>query len=61
MKPNFRWARLPGEFDLKLHELSSHPIGEKLGIKDQPTSLAFEIRMDFVLEDGRVLWEGTTA
>ena len=27
-------------------------------MKDQVTSLAFEVEMDFVLRDGQVLWEG---
>jgi hypothetical protein len=54
----FRWARLPGPFDLKLHALESHDIAGTLGIEDQSTDTAFEVRMDFVLEDGRVLWEG---
>ena len=53
----FRWARLPGPFDLKLHTLNSHDIAGALGIEDQSTDIAFEVRMDFVLEDGRVLWE----
>jgi hypothetical protein len=54
----FRWARLPGEFELKLHPLNSHDIAGTLGIENQSTDIAFEVRMDFVLEDGRVLWEG---
>ena len=54
---SFRWARLPGPFDLKLHTLNSHDIAGALGIEDQSTDIAFEVRMDFVLEDGRVLWE----
>ena len=47
--------------DEEAFNMSVRKFLKQLGIKDQPTSLAFEIRMDFVLEDGRVLWEGTTA
>ncbi len=48
-----------GDFQFKLHHLDSHPIASELGLQDQPTGLAFEIDMDFVLDDGRVLWGGT--
>jgi hypothetical protein len=61
MKPGMRWARLPGTFDLTLHALGSHPVTQRLGVQEQPTDIAFEVRMDFVLEDGRVLWEGASA
>ncbi len=53
-----RGGRLPGEFEFRQHHLDSHPIVEELGVQDQVTSLAFEVEMDFVLGDGRVLWEG---
>jgi uncharacterized protein with NAD-binding domain and iron-sulfur cluster len=58
----FRWTRLPGRFELSLHTLSSHPIANKLGLhQPQVTTRAFQIRTDFVLEDGRVLWEGAAS
>ena len=40
-----------------LHPLDSHPIGEELGLYDQRAVAAFEMNMDFVLEDGTPLWE----
>jgi uncharacterized protein with NAD-binding domain and iron-sulfur cluster len=48
---------LLSEFQFKLHHLDSHPVAAELGVADQATRLAFEIEMDFVLEDGRVLWQ----
>jgi hypothetical protein len=48
---------LLSEFKFKLHPLDSHPIADELGVQDQTTRLAFEVEMDFVLEDGRVLWQ----
>jgi hypothetical protein len=48
---------LLADFEFTLHELDSHPVAEELGVRSQTTSLAFEVEMDFVLDDGRVLWE----
>jgi uncharacterized protein with NAD-binding domain and iron-sulfur cluster len=44
-------------FRFTLHDLDSHPAAKELGVRSQDTDLAFEVDMDFVLEDGRVLWE----
>jgi len=52
---------LLGDFEFKLHHLDSHPLTEELGVESQTTHLAFEIEMDFVLNDGRVLWQGPVA
>jgi hypothetical protein len=46
-----------GDFEFKLHHLDSHPVASELGVQSQVTHLAFEIEMDFVLNDGQVLWE----
>ena len=51
------WELL-GEFDYKLQHLDSHPLAEELGLRDQTTSLAFAIEVDFTLENGHVLWQG---
>ena len=52
---------LLGEFEFTLHHLDSHPVGRELGVQSQVTRLAFEIEMDFVLDDGQVLWQGTAS
>ncbi|MEA2451234.1 MAG: hypothetical protein QOG63_3166, partial [Thermoleophilaceae bacterium] len=48
---------LPAEFDVTLHHLDSHPVEAELGIRSQRTRLAFEVEMDFVLDEGTVLWQ----
>lgn len=48
---------LLADFRFTLHELDSHPVAKELGVRSQNTSLAFEVEMDFVLDDGSVLWE----
>jgi hypothetical protein len=48
---------LLAEFEFKLHDLDSHPVRSELGVQSQTTSLAYEVEMDFVLDDGHVLWE----
>ena len=55
---NIRGRPLIGEFNFTLHHLDSHPLTKELGVECQTTHLAFEIEMDFVLNDGRVLWQG---
>jgi hypothetical protein len=52
---------LLADFHFTLHKLDSHPIGRELGVKDQDTSVAYEVEMDFVLDDGHVLWEAVTS
>lgn len=49
--------RLSGPFDFELEPLDSHPVAAELGVQNQSASVAFELKMDFVLEDGNVLWE----
>ena len=48
---------LLSKFDFALEQLDSHPIGAELGVENQSTRIAFEVKMDFVLQDGDVLWE----
>lgn len=49
--------RLRTTFDFELEPLDSHPVAAELGVKSQSTPAAFELKMDFVLENGKVLWE----
>jgi hypothetical protein len=42
------------DWSVRVHPLDSHPIGLELGIADQPAELAFDIEIDFVVENG---WE----
>jgi uncharacterized protein with NAD-binding domain and iron-sulfur cluster len=48
---------LLADFEFTLHELDSHPVAKELGVHCQTTSIAFEVEMNFVLDDGHVLWE----
>ncbi len=41
------------DWSISVHPLDSHPINRELGIEDQRSELAFDIEMDFVVEDGR--------
>jgi hypothetical protein len=50
-------APLLSDFEFTLHHLDSHPVEAELGVASQTTSLGFEIHMDFVLNDGTVLWQ----
>lgn len=51
------WPLL-GKYDFKLHELDSHPVAKELGVHShQVTPLAFEFDVDFVLNEGQVVWQ----
>jgi uncharacterized protein with NAD-binding domain and iron-sulfur cluster len=50
--------RLRSTFAFELEHLDSHPIAAEMGVENQSTLVAFELQMDFVLENGTVLWEG---
>ena len=52
---------LVSDFEVTLHHLDSHPLQAELGVESQTTSLGFEIHMDFVLDDGNVLWQAPIA
>jgi uncharacterized protein with NAD-binding domain and iron-sulfur cluster len=43
------------EWEVTVHRLDSHPIGEELGIGTQRASQAFDVELDFVVEAGRAL------
>jgi hypothetical protein len=40
------------DWEIRVHQLDSHPIGVELGIEDQQAELAFDIEIDFLLENG---------
>jgi uncharacterized protein with NAD-binding domain and iron-sulfur cluster len=40
------------EWAVTVHHLDSHPLGAELGVASQSASLAFDLDVDFVLEDG---------
>ena len=42
----------PRDWSVRVHPLDSHPIGLELGVSDQTARLAFDIDIDFVVEDG---------
>jgi len=50
--------RLRSTFDFELEPLDSHPVAAELGLNNQRTRVAFELEMDFVLENGEAVWEG---
>jgi uncharacterized protein with NAD-binding domain and iron-sulfur cluster len=41
-----------GEWAVTVHDLDSHPLRAELGVVSQSASLAFDLDVDFVLEDG---------
>jgi hypothetical protein len=45
------------KYSFTLHHLDSHPIGNDLGLKSQDALLSFWVEMDFILEDGSVIWQ----
>ena len=51
---------LADKYNLNLEEVASHPLGEQLGLKSQEAALSFWLKMDFVVEDGRVIWQAPT-
>ena len=40
------------DWEIRVHQLDSHPIGVELGIADQQAAIAFDIEIDFLLENG---------
>ncbi|MEA2331307.1 MAG: hypothetical protein QOH58_1445 [Thermoleophilaceae bacterium] len=50
---NVQTAASQWDWSVRVHPLDSHPIGDELGIGDQPAELAFDIDIDFVVERGR--------
>lgn len=56
----FAGLPLPDKYNFNLEEVASHPIGEQLGLKSQEAALSFWLKMDFVVEDGKVIWQAPT-
>ncbi len=50
------WELLP-KFEFTLRNLESHPLATELGVRSQSARLALKMQMDFVLEDGAVMWQ----
>jgi hypothetical protein len=42
----------PRDWSIKVHPLDSHPIGDELGVTGQTATVAFDIEIDFVVENG---------
>lgn len=40
------------DWSIRVHPLDSHPIDHELGVGDQQATLAFDIEIDFVVENG---------
>jgi len=57
-----KFAGLPlaDKYNINLEEVASHPIGKQLGLKSQESAFSFWLKMDFVVEDGRVIWQAPT-
>jgi hypothetical protein len=45
------------EHVLTVHKLDSHPVGRELGLRNQTLALAYHVEMDFLVGEGRVLWD----
>jgi hypothetical protein len=48
---------LSDKYNFKLEQVASHPLGEQLGLKSQESAFSFWLKMDFVVEDGKVIWQ----
>jgi hypothetical protein len=46
-------------YELTVHDLDSHPVRQELGLESQTLDFAYEVQMDFNVQDGRVLWDST--
>ena len=47
-------------YNIKFKDVSSHPLGEQLGLKNQQAALSFWLKMDFTVQDGRIVWQART-
>jgi uncharacterized protein with NAD-binding domain and iron-sulfur cluster len=45
------------KYQVTLHSVDSHPLAADLGLKSQAALLSFRVDMDFVLEDGTIIWQ----
>ena len=48
------------KYNFKLEDVASHPMAQQLGLKSQESVFSFWLKMDFVVEDGRVIWQAPT-
>ncbi len=48
---------LAHKYNFELSTLQSHPMEAQLGLKSQEAVLSFWLKMDFVVENGRVIWQ----
>jgi len=46
------------EYRVTIHHQDSYPLFEDLGVRSQKSLMSFEVKMDFTIENGQVLWEG---
>jgi hypothetical protein len=53
---NISAHRLVHDFDFHLEALDSHPLGDELGLRSGPVTLALRLHFDFLIEAGKVLW-----
>lgn len=53
---SIRGRPLLREFTLTVAEPDSHPLASELGLRSQSLNLGYEVEMDFLVGDGRVLW-----
>jgi hypothetical protein len=54
---NVRAAQLEHDYDLTLHRLDSHPLHDELGLADGRVTLGARLHFDFLIQEGRVLWD----
>ena len=45
------------DYRVTIHHQDSYPLFDDLGIKSQKSLMSFEVKMDFTIENGQVLWE----
>jgi hypothetical protein len=48
------------QYNIKFKDVASHPIIEQLGIKSQQAVLSFWLKMDFTVQDGKIVWQAPT-
>jgi len=57
-----KFAGMPvfDKYNVKFEEVASHPITQQLGLNNQEAVFSFWLKMDFVVEDGKVIWQAPT-
>ena len=46
------------DYRITIHHQDSYPIFDDMGIRNQQSLISFNVKMDFTIENGQVLWEG---